>query len=68
MAGFFDQKLRFYNELSWKEIYAFDHSMTEITDENTPKDLNIYNEVEGRDGTVYEILSKPYKISTLASH
>ncbi len=24
-GGYYDSKLRFYNELSWKEIFAFDH-------------------------------------------
>ena len=68
MGGFFDQKLRFYNQLSWKEIFAFDHSLEEITDENTPKDLNIYAEVESRDGTVYEVLKKPFKMPLLLAH
>lgn len=68
MAGFFDQKLRFYNQLSWKEICAFDHTLSELNDENTPKDLNIYCEAETRDGSVYEILKKPFKIPTLPAH
>lgn len=66
MAGYFDQKLRVYNSLSWKEIFAFDHRLQEITDDNTPTDLNIYVESESRDGgSVYEVMGKPFKVPIL---
>jgi hypothetical protein len=60
--------LRVYNSLSWKEIFAFDHRLTELTDDNSPKDLNIYSETESRDGTVYEIVGKPFKVPMLQAH
>lgn len=57
-----------YNSLSWKEIFSFDNRLTEITEENTPQDLNIYSETDSRDGTIYEVLPKPFKIPTLQAH
>jgi hypothetical protein len=67
MAGFFDQKLRLYNSLSWREIFSFDHNLSEMTDDNTPRDLNIYNEVEGREGSAYELIQRPFRIPTIPS-
>lgn len=74
-AGFFDSKLRFYNQLSWKEIFAFDHQLMlnndnngVITDDNTPADLNIYVENEGKDGSVYDVGKKPFKLPALPAH
>jgi len=54
-----------YNSLSWKEIFSFDHRLTDLTEENTPADLNIYSETESRDGTIYEVLSRPFKLPIL---
>jgi hypothetical protein len=63
-CGYFDNKLRLYSQLSWKEIYAFDHSIEELNDANSPADVNIYVEsVEAKDGgSVYEIGKKPFKL------
>ncbi|CDW84361.1 wd repeat-containing protein wrap73 [Stylonychia lemnae] len=67
-TGFFDQKLRVYNSLSWKEIFSFDHRLTDLTEDNTPADLNIYAETESREGAIYEVLSRPFKLPILQNH
>ena len=74
-AGYFDGKLRVYSQLSWKEIYTFDHSFMNkdetyaLTEDNSPGDMNIYVEQESaRDGSVYEIGQKPYKLPALMAH
>ena len=68
VGGFFDQVVRVYNSLSWKEIYTLDCKLTELNDENTTIDLNIYAETESRDGTIYEVLPKPFKLPSLQAH
>jgi hypothetical protein len=35
--------------LSWREVFAFDHSLEELNENNTPEVINIYNEAETRD-------------------
>ena len=39
-----------------------------LTEENSPGDLNIYSEVEGKDGSVYDIGKKPFKLPSLQMH
>lgn len=65
VGGFFDQKVRVYNTLSWREIFQFDHCLVELTEENTPDNVSIYTETESRDGTIYSALQRPYKLPTL---
>jgi len=65
LAGYFDQKLRLYNSLSWRELFAFDHSLEKLTDENSPEVLNIYQESDSRDGIFYDAVSRPYNIPHL---
>lgn len=69
-GGYFDNKLRIFSQLSWKEIFAFDHDLDDITDANTPTDVNIYVEsAEGKDGgSVYEIGKKPFKLPLIPAH
>ena len=38
--------MRLYNVLSWREVFAFDHSLEELNENNTPEVINIYNEAE----------------------
>jgi WD40 repeat protein len=61
-AGHFDEQLRMYNTLSWREMFAFDHSFEELTEYNTTEILNIYYENESADGIYYEALNRPFKI------
>ena len=61
-AGHFDEQLRIYNTLSWREIFAFDHSLTELTEFNSSEILNIYLENESGEGIYYEALNRPFKI------
>ena len=44
LAGFHDEKLRIINSLSWRELFAFDHSWEELTEMNSSDILNIYKE------------------------
>ena len=68
MVGYCDQKLRMLNTLSWREVFAFDHSILELNDNNSGSDLNIYVESEtNEDGPLYEAVSKPFKIERLTS-
>jgi hypothetical protein len=68
MTGYCDQKLRMMNTLSWKEVFAFDHSLLELNDNNTSSELNIYVESETKDdGPLYEAVSKPFKIERLTT-
>ena len=65
LGGYCDQKLRLFNTLSWKEVFAFDHgkAFDELTDLNSQPDLNIYVESETKsDGPLYEAVSKPFKL------
>ena len=36
-----------------------------FTEDNSPSKLNIYIETESRDGSVYEVAKKPFKLPTL---
>ena len=66
-AGGCDQKCRMISTLSWQQVFAFDHSLEELTDENSPAELNIYVEAETEeDGPLYEALSKPFKVERLS--
>ena len=68
MAGYCDQKLRMMNTLSWKEVFAFDHSLLELNDNNSSSDLNIFVESETKDdGPLYEAVSKPFRIDRLTN-
>lgn len=68
MAGHCDQKLRMINTLSWKEVFAFDHSLLELNDNNSNPELNIYVESETTDeGPLYEAVGKPFQISRLTA-
>ena len=62
MAGFHDEKLRMINSLSWRELYAFDHSWEELTEVNSSDILNIYREQESVDGVFYEALTRPFNV------
>ena len=67
LAGHCDQKCRMISTLSWKEIFAFDHSMAELTVENTSPEVNIYIESEtNEDGPLYEAVSRPFKVERLS--
>lgn len=44
LAGYFDEKLRIVNCLSWQELFAFDHSLAQLTEFNSSEILNIYKE------------------------
>lgn len=56
------------NTLSWKEVYAFDHGMDTLDDNNTHTDLNIYVESETKeDGPLYEAVSKPFALQKLTN-
>ena len=69
VAGFFDQRVRVYNSLSWKEIFTVDLSLQELTEENTPRDINIYSEVTDQTGgSVYDIMNKPYRVPQLQAN
>lgn len=54
------------NTLSWKEVFAFDHSIEALDDNNSTVDLNIYVETETKeDGPLYEAVGKPYTVERL---
>ena len=56
------------NTLSWKEVFAFDHSLSEINENNSSSELNIYVESETPDeGPLYEAVGKPFKLERLTS-
>ena len=68
MVGHCDHKLRMLNTLSWKEVFAFDHSLSEINDNNSSTELNIYVESETpEEGPLYEAVGKPFKLERLTS-
>ena len=56
VGGYFDERLRLFNGISWSELFAFDHSWDELTEINSSDVLNIYKEAESRDGVYYEAL------------
>ena len=61
-AGHYDEQLRMYNALSWRETFTFDHSLEELTEFNSSDVINIYLENESADGIYYEALNRPFKI------
>ena len=65
LAGFHDEKVRIINSLSWRELFAFDHSWGELTEMNSSDILNIYKEQDSPDGIFYEALSRPYTVPRL---
>ena len=65
LAGYYDEKLRLYNALSWSELFVFDHSWEELTHYNSSDVLNIYREAESREGVFYEAPQRPFKIPRL---
>jgi hypothetical protein len=66
-AGFCDQRLRMISTLSWREVFAFDHSLEQLDDDNSSADVNIYVESETQeDGPLYEAVAKPFKIDRLS--
>jgi len=68
MGGYCDSKLRMINTLSWKEVFAFNHNLDEMTDDNSHSDLNIYVESQSsEDGPLYEAVSKPFKLHKLTN-
>jgi hypothetical protein len=53
--------------LSWREVFAFDHSLEQLDDDNSSADVNIYVESETQeDGPLYEAVAKPFKIDRLS--
>ena len=57
-----------YNSLSWKEIIKLDMSaMNEITKFNSRPEVNIFQETESREGSLYEPKGKPFTIPTLTN-
>ena len=71
LVGYFDSKMRLYNALTWREIFAFDHSLEELNETNTPEVVNIYTEAETKDqhgtGTFYEAMARPYELPQLTN-
>ena len=71
LAGYFDNKMRVYNALTWREIFSFDHNLEELTEMNTPEVVNIYSETDTKDqhgaGTYYEAMARPYELPQLNS-
>lgn len=59
--------MRMYNTLSWREMFAFDHSLEELTDFNSSEVLNIYLENDSVDGIYYEALNRPFKVPRINS-
>lgn len=70
-AGSYDQKLRIYNHISWKEITEFEHKKSLSEDE----DIHIYCEEEYKQGgpynfeeestSRYKMVDLPIKLSTV---
>ena len=50
------------NSLSWRELFAFDHSWEELTEVNSSDILNIYREQDSPDGVYYQALSRPFRV------
>lgn len=50
------------NSLSWRELFAFDHSWEELTEVNSSDILNIYREQDSPDGVFYQALSRPFRV------
>lgn len=72
-AGSYDQKVRLYNHISWKEITEFEHKKHLTEDE----DIHIYTEEEYKQGgpynfeeevtSRYKMLDLPIKLTTAKS-
>lgn len=63
-AGAYDQKVRIYNHISWKEITEFEHKTMLSEDE----DIHIYSEEEYKQGSAYnfeEEVTSRYKMVDL---
>ena len=54
------------NSLSWRELYAFDHSWEQLTEVNSSDILNIYQEQESGDGVFYQALGRPFQVPRTA--
>lgn len=63
--GYYDNKVRIINQVTWQELFCLDHNMEELTEFNTPDVLNIYLETENADGIYFEAVSKPFAITSL---
>ncbi len=50
------------NSLSWRELFAFDHSWEHLNEVNSSDILNIYRETESADGVFYQALSRPFVV------
>lgn len=61
-VGHYDEQVRMYNALSWREMFSFDHSLEQLTEFNSSDVLNIYQESESPDGIYYEALNRPFKV------
>jgi len=61
-VGHFDEQVRIYNTLSWREMFSFDHSLEHLTEFNSSDVINIYMESESPDGIYYEALNRPFKV------
>ena len=48
--------------MSWRELFAFDHSWEELTEMNSSDILNIYKEQDSAEGVFYQALSRPYNV------
>jgi hypothetical protein len=56
--------------LSWRELFAFDHSIEELNEFNTPDIVNIYAEADTKDqhgsGTFYKAMGRPFQLPILS--
>lgn len=69
LGGYCDQKMRMISTLSWKEVFAFNHALEQLDDNNSSADVNIYVEAETKeDGPLYEAVSKPFKLERLTQN
>lgn len=69
LGGYCDQKMRMISTLSWKEVFAFNHALEQLDDNNSSADVNIYVEAETKeDGPLYEAVSKPFKLESLTQN
>lgn len=56
------------NSMSWRELFAFDHSWNELTEVNSSDILNIYQECDSSDGVFYKALSRPFDVPRIPLH
>jgi len=58
-----NETLRIFSSYSWQELYTFDHSMQELTVNNTGELINIYREFNTvKEGSFYEALQRPFSL------